>query len=57
MSNEDKSFWSLSALIYVLFFSLIGTAIYFTKSPIPLWALLATPTMSSKNTKDKDEVK
>ena len=32
-----------SALIYMSFIALIGFAIYFTKSALPLWALLVFP--------------
>lgn len=36
--------------VYVSFYSLIGFAIYFTESLIPLWALLLTPrTTNNKN--------
>jgi hypothetical protein len=32
-------------LIYLGFFGLIGTAVYFTQSAICLWALLLTPSL------------
>ncbi len=41
--------WIGLALIYIAFFSLIGMAIYFTHSLWALWALLLTPTFSSKS--------
>ena len=47
--------WFAITLIYIAFFGLIGVAIYLTKSASPLWALLLTPTFSSKN--DTDETK
>ena len=31
------------ALIYIAFFGLIGVAVYYTHSALPLWALLLTP--------------
>lgn len=37
------------SLIYIAFFGLIGGACYFTHSTTPLWALLLTPTYSSKD--------
>jgi len=40
-------------LVYVAFFGLIGWAIYLTKSSTPLWALLLTPSFSSKNDEGK----
>ena len=36
------------ALVYLGFFSLIGFAVYLTKSAWPLWALLLTPSYSTK---------
>lgn len=36
------------SLIYVAFFMLIGFAVYFTESGVPLWALLLTPSISTK---------
>jgi hypothetical protein len=41
------------ALVFIAFFGLIGAACYFTKSAMPLWALLLTPTWSSKSDDDK----
>ena len=43
-----------TALIYIGFFSLIGVALYVTKNPHVLWALLLTPTINL-NTKTDDE--
>ena len=40
------------SLVFIAFFSLIGAACYFTKSAMPLWALLLTPTWRS--TKDDE---
>jgi hypothetical protein len=37
------------AVLYVAFFSLIGFAIYFTESAMPLWALLLTPSLKTKD--------
>lgn len=42
------------ALIYIAFFSLIGFAVYYTQSGVPLWALLLTPNYSHK-TDAKDD--
>ena len=36
-------------VIYVAFFTLIGITVYITKSAIPLWALLLTPTYKSED--------
>jgi len=36
-------------LIYLGFFGLIGTAIYFTQSAMCLWALLLTPSIKSND--------
>jgi hypothetical protein len=36
------------SLIYLGFFGLIGTAIYFTQSAMCLWALLLTPSLKIK---------
>jgi hypothetical protein len=37
------------SLIYLGFFALIGTAVYFTQSAMCLWALLLTPSLKTKN--------
>jgi hypothetical protein len=34
------------SLIYLGFFALIGTAVYYTQSAMCLWALLLTPTIN-----------
>jgi hypothetical protein len=47
--------WFAIALIYIAFFGLIGVAIYLTKSASPLWALLLTPSFSSKNDTDETD--
>lgn len=39
------------SLAYIAFFSLIGFAVYYTKSASPLWALLLTPYL---NTSEKE---
>jgi len=36
------------SLIYLGFFGLIGTAVYFTGSGLCLWALLLTPSLNFK---------
>jgi hypothetical protein len=36
------------SLIYLGFFSLVGTAVYFTGSGQCLWALLLTPSLKMK---------
>lgn len=36
------------ALVYLGFFGLIGGAVYFTESAMPLWALLLMPSYSTK---------
>jgi hypothetical protein len=36
------------SLIYLGFFGLIGTAVYFTQSAMCLWALLLTPSLKIK---------
>jgi hypothetical protein len=36
------------SLIYLGFFGLIGTAIYFTQSAMCLWALILTPSLKIK---------
>jgi len=41
------------ALIYIAFFSVIGFAVWWTKSAMPLWALLLMPSTSSNK---EDEV-
>lgn len=38
----------LIALIYIAFFGLIGGVCYWTKSALPLWALLLMPSVTSK---------
>lgn len=45
--------WFAIALIFVAFFRLIGWAIYLTNSATPLWALLLTPSFSSKDNKKR----
>jgi hypothetical protein len=40
------------ALIYASFFGLIGSTCYFTKSAMPLWALLLTPDLKMYNKKE-----
>jgi len=40
------------ALICIAFFGLIGFALWFTKSPWVLWALLLIPNYSSRHSKD-----
>jgi hypothetical protein len=37
------------SLIYLGFFGLIGTAIYFTQSAMCLWDLLLTPSIKSND--------
>jgi hypothetical protein len=37
------------SLIYLGFFGLIGTAVYFTQSAMCLWALLLTPHLKMKD--------
>jgi hypothetical protein len=37
------------ALVYLGFFSLIGFAVYLTKSAWPMWALLLTPSYKSES--------
>jgi hypothetical protein len=37
------------SLIYLGFFGLIGTAIYFTQNANCLWALILTPSIKSKD--------
>ena len=39
------------AMIHVAFYSCVGFACYWTKSAMPLWALLLSPSISMK---DKD---
>jgi len=39
------------ALVYLGFFSLIGFAVYLTKSAWPMWALLLTPSSSMSTEK------
>lgn len=39
------------ALIYISFFTLIGFAVFFTNSALPLWALLLTPSIKVKSKK------
>jgi hypothetical protein len=41
--------WFSIALIYIAFFALIGAAVWFTKSAMPLWALLLTPSFKYKD--------
>jgi len=43
------------ALIYIAFFALIGAACYFTKSAMPLWALLLAPSYKSKTDNNDDD--
>lgn len=40
--------WFSAIIIYVAFFGLIGCAVYITKTGTPLWALLLTPSFSTK---------
>ena len=37
------------SLIYLGFFALIGTTVYFTQSAMCLWALLLTPSLKTKD--------
>ena len=37
------------SFIYLGFFALIGTAVYFTQSAMCLWALLLTPSLKTKD--------
>ena len=37
------------SLIYLGFFALIGSAVYFTQSATCLWALLLTPSLKTKD--------
>ena len=48
----DKNYW----IVYVAFFGLIGCAVYWTHSLMPLFALLLTPTYESKDNNKKDEM-
>lgn len=41
------------AAVYVAFFALIGTAMFITKSAMPLWALLLMPNKLKDTAKDK----
>jgi hypothetical protein len=49
-----KNEWWLT-FIYIGFFGLIGFAIYYTESAIPLFALLLTPEYSTKGGSKKEE--
>lgn len=40
------------SVIYVAFFGLIGFAIYYTGSAMPLWALLLMPSYKNNDKKD-----
>jgi len=40
--------------MYIRFYALIGASVYFTKSAVPLWALVLQPEISSKYKDDKD---
>lgn len=42
-------FTKTTAIIYVSFFSLIGLAVWLTNSATPLWALILTPTVTTKS--------
>ena len=42
------------ACIYVSFFGLIGFAVWWTDSAVPLWALLLTPQYKSSSGKPKE---
>lgn len=46
---DTKSNMFAIALIYIVFFGLIGGAAYLTKSASPLWALLLTPSIKIKS--------
>ena len=39
-----------AALVYIAFYSMIAAAIYLTKSAMPLWALLLSPSITSETT-------
>lgn len=41
--------WFAITLVYIAFFGLIGWAVYLTNSATPLWALLLTPSFTTKN--------
>lgn len=41
--------WFGVSLIYIAFFALIGYGVYLTESAMVLWALLLTPSFSTKN--------
>jgi hypothetical protein len=41
--------WFAIALVYVAFFGLIAVAVWITKSGLPLFALLLTPSFPSEN--------
>jgi hypothetical protein len=41
------------SFIYLGFFALIGSAVYFTQSAMCLWGLLLTPSLNIKNGKFK----
>lgn len=43
------------AIIYLGFFALIGGAVYYTKSAMPLWALLLMPSFSTRKVSEKDK--
>lgn len=47
-------YFSIS-LIYIGFLSLIGFALYFTKNPHVLWALLLTPSIKFNETEKEKE--
>ena len=41
--------WFGVAIIYLGFYGLIGAAVYWTKSAMPLWGLLITPSFSTND--------
>lgn len=47
-------YFSIS-LIYVGFLSLIGFALYFTKNPHVLWALLLAPSIKFKTNENEND--
>jgi len=51
---KNKKEWIFVGVVYILFFFIIGMAIYITKSGAPLWALLLIPSFSVKNDDDDD---
>lgn len=45
------------SLVYLGFFALIGSAVYFTNSAYCLWALLIAPAINVKTTESENEQK